>query len=322
MTSDVGAAPVSVPHYANLTIASDSSVPPHERGRAIYNYRCYFCHGYSGDAQTLAATYLDPAPRNFQKTDPEKLSRQDMLEAVRFGKPDTAMKSFADMLSPTEIELVVDFIRQEFILDKKANTRYHTKENGWEDHERYAPAFPFATGEIPIDTPADQLDAEQKQGLRLFMKTCVTCHDRGKVRDDSDVWKPRPVSFPRNGYSHKEPRPDAVSSASIYGKHDISPPIEGMTAQEKQGERLFIDNCAFCHGADGSGQNWIGSFLEPRPRDLRSPQEMAGMTREELKRSIRLGVEGTKMPAWESVLTEAQIDALIAYIGRAFYSLN
>ena len=30
----------------------------HERGRAIYNFRCYFCHGYSGDARTLAATYL------------------------------------------------------------------------------------------------------------------------------------------------------------------------------------------------------------------------------------------------------------------------
>ncbi len=37
----------------------------HEQGRAVYNFRCYFCHGYSGDAKTLAATYLQPPPRDF-----------------------------------------------------------------------------------------------------------------------------------------------------------------------------------------------------------------------------------------------------------------
>ncbi len=37
----------------------------HKRERAIYNFRCYFCHGYSGDAKTLASTYLKPQPRDF-----------------------------------------------------------------------------------------------------------------------------------------------------------------------------------------------------------------------------------------------------------------
>ena len=43
-----------------LVSATAAASDSHETGRAIYNFRCYFCHGYSGDAQTLAARYLSP----------------------------------------------------------------------------------------------------------------------------------------------------------------------------------------------------------------------------------------------------------------------
>ena len=39
----------------------------HEAGRRVYNFRCYFCHGYSGDARTLAASMVQPAPRDFTR---------------------------------------------------------------------------------------------------------------------------------------------------------------------------------------------------------------------------------------------------------------
>ena len=58
----------------------------HEAGRAIYNYRCYFCHGYSGDARTLASTYLTPPPRDFTRSAPEALARDTMLRAVTGGR--------------------------------------------------------------------------------------------------------------------------------------------------------------------------------------------------------------------------------------------
>lgn len=311
-----------MPHYASLDAASDTSLPRHERGRAVFNYRCYFCHGYSGDANTLAATYLDPKPRNFQKTSAKDLSRAKMLETVRFGKPDTAMKGFENFMSREEIELVVDFIRQEFIIDKAANTRYHTKENGWDNHERYAKAFPFANGEIPIDTPSKDLSKEQREGLRLFLSSCITCHDRAKVWYEGQMWTPRPVSYPRNGYSHQEARPDAVSQASVFGKHDIKPVFENLTASQQLGEQLFQDNCAFCHGADGQGKNWIGSFLEPPPRNLTSEREMLGMTRNRLRIAIMEGLPDSKMPAWKSVLKPAEVEALIDYISRAFHPLE
>lgn len=294
----------------------------HERGREIYNFRCYYCHGYSGDAKTLAATFLDPKPRNFKTASLQKLTRSKMIEAVEFGRLDTGMKSFSSVLSPQDIEWVVDFIRHEFMYNKAENTRYHTKENGWANHDRYLPAYPFATGEIPIDTPWNKLSKAQQGGLTLFMKTCISCHDRAKVNNEGDIWAPRPVSYPRNGYDHKKPRPDAITRASIYGKHDIPPKISDTSPQVKQGEGIFQKNCAFCHGADGTGKNWIGSFLEPHPRNLTSKEEMYGMSRERLRLAITYGVSGTKMPAWGGVLNKEQINALIAYINVAFHPLD
>ncbi len=243
-----------------------------------------------------------------------------MIHTVSQGKPGTAMKGFANALKPEEIALVVDFVRQEFIEQKARNTRYHTPENGWEDHQQYAPAYPFALGEIALDTPWAELTPQQQLGKRIFMQSCISCHDRAKVRDEGTIWDPRPVSYPRNRYSHRaDGRTDAVSGATPYAQHDVSPETGELSELEEKGKRLWLGNCAFCHAADGTGKNWIGSFLEPHPRNLTDAAFMADMDRERLARTIREGLPGTTMPAWKSVLGEAQIEALMAYISRAFH---
>jgi cytochrome c oxidase cbb3-type subunit 3 len=43
------------------------------------------------------------------------------------------------------------------------------------------------------------------------------------------------------------------------------------------------------------------------------------MTRERLAQVIREGLEGTSMPAWKHVLEPAEIDAVGAYVARAFF---
>ena len=282
------------------------------------------------------------------------------------------MMAFKRVLKPQEVEAVVDFVRQEFMmaaqkppslspqaLSNKAkveNTYYHTLENGWPNHTRYQAAFPFAMGEIPLDTPWESLTPTQRSGKQLFMSSCVTCHEgsrRTPLKDDP-MWHPRSLSFPRNGYSHavqgctsavgagcagaaavqgligrmpetaQQPGTtavDAVTSATLYAKHDIPPKLANVTAQEKQGEALFQQNCAFCHAADGTGRNWIGSFLQPPPRNLTSATAMQGMTRTRLKQVIRNGLPGTTMPAWKSVLNDSQINSVVVYVARAFHPL-
>ena len=249
-----------------------------------------------------------------------------MLASVTRGRPGTAMQGFATVLSEDEIALVVDFVRQEFMVNQAPNTRYHTVENGWPNHEQYAPAFPFALGEIPTDTPWAELTAEQQTGYRIFMQSCVTCHDRGRVEDEGMIWDPRAISYPRGGYSHREgERPtklDAETSATPYARHDVKPEIVKLTEKERRGEQLFQTNCAFCHAADGTGKNWIGSFLESHPRDLTDSANMADMTRERLRGVIRDGLPGTTMSAWKSVLSDEEIESVVSYIDKAFHRLS
>ena len=329
-----------------------------ELGRKVYNYRCYFCHGYSGDAKTLASTYLEPKPRDFTQTPLDALPRDAMLKVVREGKPGTAMKGFAGIIGDAEMAAVTDFVRHEFMANKAANTRYHTVENGWPGHEKHADAFPFARGEIALDTPWEQLDEAQQRGKRLFLSACITCHDHGRVQEPGKAWETRAVSYPRDAYCvscHQEiPKgepsaakhppqraathtfarddgsvpahaPEATGTAEIaanYLVHDTPPVLKEPTPRERRGEALFQKNCAFCHAADGTSKGWIGSFLEPHPRDLTSAAEMKDMTAERLVKSIRDGLPETSMPAWRDVLSKEDIDALAAYISRAFHPVR
>jgi cytochrome c oxidase cbb3-type subunit 3 len=306
--------------FAATTSGAAVDGSTHELGRKIYNYRCYFCHGYSGDAKTLASTYLKPSPRDFTGTGPDDLTRVEMIAAVTAGKPGTAMHGFSRLLNRTEISAVVDFVRDEFIVHGNTNTRYHTPENGWPDHQRYLLAFPFATGEIAIDGDSGQLTPGQIRGKRLFLTTCITCHDRHNVRDAGIIWSKQSISYPRNNYSHT--RVDALSAASVYARHDIPPPAKWLSAKAAGGRQLWQQNCAFCHAADGTGENWIGSFLEPKPRNLTEANFMSGMTEELLLERIREGIRNTSMPAWKNVLSEEQMRQIISYIDAAFHPIR
>lgn len=296
-------------------------------GREIYNFRCYYCHGYSGDAKTLAATFVSPAPRDF--TAAPALSIEHVAQAVTHGRPGTAMAAFRGTLGPEEIAAVAAFVHDEFVVRKAENTRYHTAENGWPDHERYRAAYPFARGELPLDAPTSTLDPAQLAGRRLFMSACVSCHDRSRVDDPGATWELRAVSYPPNRdactgchrYAAALHDRTAIApavgadAAGPYDLHDRAPLLAAApTTQVRRGEALFQKNCAFCHAADGTGRNWIGTFLEPHARDLTDPAFHRRMDHRTLVRVIRDGLPDTAMPAWRTVLAPDEIDAVAAYV--------
>ena len=319
-----GRTPADAPDGATaVATRSPSEAALIEHGRKVYNFRCYFCHGYSGDARTLAATYLTPPPRDFSAASSATLPRSAIDTAVREGRAGTAMKSFAGILNETELQAVAAFVEREFVRGKAHNTAYHTPENGWPDHARFAAAFAFATGDMPLDTPWENLTPRQAAGKRLFLSTCVTCHDRARVSDEGPTWTSRPLSYPRAGFVLESemgaaPKVDAVSGASAYAIHDVVPRIAQLSATQKRGESLYAINCAFCHAADGTGKNWIGRFMEPPARDL-TMFSAATMPPPRLVSTIRDGLTGTSMPAWSDVLRGDEIDAIADYVVRAFF---
>lgn len=295
-------------------------------GKEIYRFYCYQCHAYSGNARTLSSTYLDPRPRDFTAETRDSLPIDRMLDAVRKGRSGTAMVNFDSVLTPDEIEAVVWYIRDELLGNTSSAEKYHSPENGWENHDRYRAAFPFVEGEIPLSTALDELSAEQRAGRRLYVNACVSCHDQPISRPDSTpgssggavTWETRAVSYPRRHYSHREAPLDAVSGASPYARHEIPVVPDKMTEQQSNGMRLYQDNCAFCHAPDGTGQNWIGSFLEPKPRDFTAVDFALRDSPDAFREIVKTGIPNTSMPAWKHVLSDDEIDAIVAYVRLAF----
>lgn len=302
----------------SIVSAEESNTDDVTFGSDIYNYYCYQCHGYSGDAKTLASTYLDPKPRDFTATKLESLTRESMVKTVREGRLGTAMVSFSSVLNEREIEAVVDYVRDNLMLNNPLISSYHTDENGWPEHERFSMAFPFVTGEISLETPWEKLNAEQLAGKRLYITACITCHDHGKADSSKLIWEIRAASYPRKHYSHRMENLDALSGASVHLLHEEPIPETGLNLQEKQGRRLYLDNCAFCHAPDGSARNWIGSFLSPRPRDFTADDFVDRSDDEYLRQVILEGLPGTSMSAWGQVLTMEQVNAIIAFLKRSF----
>ena len=229
------------------------------------------------------------------------------------------MVSFASVLDEADARAVAHYVRQSFMSADRIDARYHSPENGWTNHERYAAAFPFIDGSVPLSTPWESLTEDQQRGRRLYESACVSCHDQPNTGPgDEAEWELRAVSYPRDHFSHRESNTDLISGASPYAQHDIPPDPDGLSATALAGRPLYQDNCAFCHAADGTGRNWIGSFLEPRPRDFTDPEFRLAQDESAMEQRILHGIPNTSMPAWKDVLAPDEITAVIAYIRESF----
>ncbi len=98
------------------------------------------------------------------------------------------------------------------------------------------------------------------------------------------------------------------------------------------GQRLYAQNCAACHGENGAGdgvfaddlaasgeasmQTMTGSedMMMQTPADFTDPARMLGASPALLQGKILRGGMGTGMPMWGSIFTEDQIWDLVAYL--------
>jgi mono/diheme cytochrome c family protein len=74
------------------------------------------------------------------------------------------------------------------------------------------------------------------------------------------------------------------------------------------GSKIYSEKCADCHGA---GEKGGGSMKAP---DLTSPVVQAALPDALLTKIIRDGKPGTAMPAWSGKLSDAEIDAVSAFV--------
>lgn len=102
--------------------------------------------------------------------------------------------------------------------------------------------------------------------------------------------------------------------------------------QLANGEQLYRQNCAACHGENGAGdgafaddiaaagdasmESMTGAMesMMQTPADFTDPKRMVGASPAILQGKILRGGMGTGMPMWGSIFTEEQIWDLVAYL--------
>jgi mono/diheme cytochrome c family protein len=95
---------------------------------------------------------------------------------------------------------------------------------------------------------------------------------------------------------------------------DIAVPALGAPAQVLRGAAVYRDHCAQCHGGPGVAQSVIGMSMQPAP----GPLVDAGThwKENELYWITRHGIKMSGMPAWEYHLSDADIWATVAFLGK------
>jgi len=94
----------------------------------------------------------------------------------------------------------------------------------------------------------------------------------------------------------------------------------------QEGQSLFAQNCAACHGESGGGDGAMADAISaaapthlagnepPSPADFTDPSTMLGASSALLQGKILRGGMGTGMPYWGPILTDAQLWSLADYL--------
>lgn len=88
---------------------------PQAQGREIYDIRCAACHGAEGRGNGPAAAAITPKPRDL--SDPafwRGRTKAQLRLAVLQGRPGTLMAPYEGVLSPAEIDAVIDHLVSAF----------------------------------------------------------------------------------------------------------------------------------------------------------------------------------------------------------------
>ena len=93
---------------------------------------------------------------------------------------------------------------------------------------------------------------------------------------------------------------------AIFGRPTNAQPAERSLGS--RGKEVYDVRCVECHGALGKGDGPAAHLMMPRPRDftlarykIRSTETGSLSTDDDLQRSVRQGLYGSAMPAWQKI---------------------
>jgi mono/diheme cytochrome c family protein len=105
-----------------------------------------------------------------------------------------------------------------------------------------------------------------------------------------------------------------------FGAHLLAQQSSTVAAAAR-GQRVYDTHCVECHGPGGKGDGPAAHLMTPRPRDftigrykIRSTESGSVPSDDDLLKSVRQGLYGSAMPAWQQILPDDDIRAVVSYV--------
>ncbi len=107
--------------------------------------------------------------------------------------------------------------------------------------------------------------------------------------------------------------PVAEGAVPVFDITKVTEPWVTTPELEAYGKKVFMTNCAMCHGNEGKGDGAAGAALNPKPRDLVEGKWTQGAGTISLYNVLLNGIKGSSMASYAH-FKPADRWALIAYI--------
>lgn len=193
----------------------------------------------------------------------------------------------------------------------------------------------FATllgNEAKLELPRQPLDLAE--GRRIFERSCAACHGTAGLGDGPAGAKltPRPPAIGTTALMA------GVTPAMMFRITSIGiagTPMAGFAGvltpeqrwnvvayvnslrttheQQLEGEGLFTQRCASCHGVSGAGDGALARSLTKLPPEIGTVAWQVEHSDEQIAAVVKAGLRGTAMPP-SSDLTDAQAASVVAYV--------
>lgn len=280
-----------------------------------YEMHCASCHGQFMNGDGPIATWIYPIPKNLRNgtilknLTPARVANS-LIHGVQGGPmppwgesakdPVTGEDMGIPVLTNSEIELLTNWLfvglagEGAFQEDEEIKKWRYEPEDFLEELQEEGGAEQLDLG--CLDGPYSILP--KAEGLWASLDTPRGWESEETQLDVSEIFEVRPV-----------PR-DVGQEFSYYIKEKYY-----TEANLSEGRRLFIANCAHCHGKEGGGNGDRAATMDDaKPRMLSNLKWIDSRDDLRLLRSIKYGVPGTSMTTWGDKTSALQRMQMVMFI--------